>query len=674
MKEIIIKRIHMENFKLFQSKTIDFSKLTKIFAQNYRGKSSIVDAFFWVLFGKSSTGNSEGKQFQPRRYDKDGNPINHVDVIVELELDVDGKPVTVKKVQKQNWVRKRGAEVETYEGDTNEYFWNEVPVKETEHKRRVAEIIDEEVFRMITNPHAFVSKKQDEQRKFLVEKVAQITDEDVFAEIFKGTYSAADEELRDMLQKNTLEEIKAINKKALQDYKQQQEQIPVRIDEVSKSIIDIDFAEQELALSALKEKLTDVENRIADTSKAYDEVNRIKAEIAQVKGELDQIERDAKAKLDGQKYEIVKKIEKLLREQQSVEYEYNMTLANIERKKNNIKRNKEFLEESRRQYASVKAEIAVIENEQFDEKSFNCPTCGQLLPPEEQEVIRSKYETEKKKRIETAQKKLEGVIEQGNLINESIKKDEAEIVELEKKLKEQEENKLQIEKHVAEVQEELDKLPNISVVEYCEGIPRYLDFKVRLSELEKQLDNAVKVTTDTDTLIQSLTAEKKGIQEQIEKVQRTLALKKTIDDAKDRIEELREELRKATQNAADCEKVLFLIEKFEKAKMELLSEKINSKFRLIKWMLFRPQKNGGVEQVCIPMIHGSPYGENTTSSTEQLMIGMDIIATLQEIFEVKAPIFIDNKERFNDWNIPEMDCQMIMLSVSEDEEIRVVNA
>ena len=131
MREIIIKRIHMENFKIFQNKTIEFSKLTKIFAQNYRGKSSIVDAFFWVLFGKSSTGNSEGKQFQPRRYDKDGNPINHVDVIVELELDVDGKPVTVKKVQKQKWVRKRGAEIETYEGDTNEYFWNEVPVKET---------------------------------------------------------------------------------------------------------------------------------------------------------------------------------------------------------------------------------------------------------------------------------------------------------------------------------------------------------------------------------------------------------------------------------------------------------------------------------------------------------------------------------------------------------------
>lgn len=667
MKEIIIKRIHMENFKLFQSKTIDFSRLTKIFAQNYRGKSSIVDAFFWVLFGKSSTGNSEGKQFQPRRYDKDGNPINHVDVIVELELDVDGKPVTVKKVQKQNWVRKRGAEVETYEGDTNEYFWNEVPVKETEHKRRVAEIIDEEVFRMITNPHAFVSKKMDEQRKFLVEKVARITDEDVLIS------DSQFEELRAELQNYTLDELKAIKKKALQGYKKAQEEIPVRIDEVSKSIIDIDFAEQELALSALKEKLTDVENRIADTSKAYDEVNRIKAEIAQVKGELDQIERDAKAKLDGQKYEIVKKSEKLLREQQSVEYEYNMTLANIERKKNNIKRNKEFLEESRRQYASVKAEIAVIENEQFDKSSLNCPTCGQILPETEQVAIKAKYEDEKKRRIETAQKKLEGVIEQGNLINESIKKDEAEIAELEKKLKEQEENKLQIEKHVAEVQEELDKLPNIPVVEYCEGIPCYLDFKVRLSELEKQLENAVKATTDTDSLIQSLTAEKMSLQEQIEKVQRTLALKKTIDDAKDRVEELREELRKATQNAADCEKDLFLIEKFEKAKMELLSEKINSKFRLVKWMLFRPQKNGGIEQVCIPMIHGSPYGENTTSSTEQLMIGMDIIATLQEIFEVKAPIFIDNKERFNDWNIPEMDCQMIMLSVSEDEEIRVVN-
>ncbi len=150
-----------------------------------------------------------------------------------------------------------------------------------------------------------------------------------------------------------------------------------------------------------------------------------------------------------------------------------------------------------------------------------------------------------------------------------------------------------------------------------------------------------------------------------------LGSKKHIDEAKDRVEELRENLRQATNKAAECERLDYQLEQFEKAKMQLLSEKINQKFKVVQWKLFHTQKNGGIENVCIPMIHGSAYGENTTSTTERLMAGLDIINTLQEIYQVKAPIFVDNAESYNEFNIPQMDCQMIQLFVSDDKEIRV---
>ena len=270
---IILKAIHMENFKIFQDKKIVFSLLTKIFAQNYRGKSSIVDAFFWVLFGKSSTGNSEGKNFHPRRQ-VDGVDIDRVPVVVELTLMVDDREIVIRKIQEQKWVRKRGNDFETYEGDGNSYFWNEVEVKETEHKKRVAEIIDEDLFKKITNPHAFVTMKQDEQKKFLTEKVAQITDNDVFS---LGGF----DELRTLTEKNTLEEIKAINKKALAGYKDKQDKIPVQIAERSKDIKDVDFAEQELALSSLNEQLEAVETKMQDTGKAFEGVNSLRVEISE---------------------------------------------------------------------------------------------------------------------------------------------------------------------------------------------------------------------------------------------------------------------------------------------------------------------------------------------------------------------------------------------------------
>ena len=654
MREIILKSIHLENFKIFKNATFQFSQLTKIFGQNYRGKSSIVDSFFWVLFGKSSTGNSEGKQFQPRRYDENGVPIDHVDVVVELRLEVDGKPITIRKVQKQNWVRKRGAEIETYEGDTNEYFWNEVPVKESEHKKRVAEIIDEEVFRMITNPHAFVSKKQDEQRKFLVEKVAQITDEDVFAEIFKGAYSAADEELRDMLQKNTLEEIKAINKKALQGYKQLQEQIPVRIDEVSKSIIDIDFAEQEIALAAKKHELAEVEAKLTDLSKSYEDVNKLKTEIAEYKAKISEIENAEKYKLSKRRNELTDKLDGI---------KYNAVRKMQE--KSNIQSEIDLLTEKisawETTFETLRKGYKEEKERELDVSQNFCPVCGKEYDEDKKAELLAKFEESKKAT-------LHQINLDGKKIMDDITASKARVAELEQQLLSL---TAEIEKLTEEENAVKAELTAIPTEIDLSGNAEYQDLKSSLIAHEYVLKDTLESLKDTDALKAKLNAQRLEILREIDSIKQTLAKKQVIENAKDRVEELREELRQATIKAAECEKLDFTIEQFEKAKMNLLSERINQKFKLVKWQLFRTQKNGGVENVCIPMVHGSPYGENTTSTTERLMAGLDIINTLQEIYEIKAPIWIDNAESYNDFNIPKMDCQMILLNVSEDSEIRV---
>lgn len=650
MREIILKSIHLENFKIFKNATFQFSQLTKIFGQNYRGKSSIVDSFFWVLFGKSSTGNSEGKQFQPRRYDENGVPIDHVDVVVELRLEVDGKPITIRKVQKQNWVRKRGAEIETYEGDTNEYFWNEVPVKESEHKKRVAEIIDEEVFKMITNPHAFVSKKQDEQRKFLVEKVAQITDQDVFA------LDSSFEELRSRMETEgrTIEEIKAINKKALQGYKQLQEQIPVRIDEVSKQIVDLDFAEQELALAAKKQELAEVEGKITDLSKAYEDVNKLKADITVYRSRMTEIENTEKDKLSKQRHELASKLDNItynklrkMQEQSNIQSEIKLLTEKISAWETTF-------ETLGKRYAEEKAR-------DFDETQNFCPICGKEFDEDKKAELLAKFEESKKAT-------LHQINLDGKKLKEDIEKNKARLAELEQQLPSL---TAEIEKLTEEETAVKAELAAIPAEIDLSGNSEYQDLKSSLTAHEYVLKDTLESLKDTDALKAKLNVQKAEIQSQIEVLQGVIATKQRIEDAKDRIEELREELRQATIKAAECEKLDFTIEQFEKAKMNLLSERINQKFKLVRWLLFRPQKNGGIEQVCIPMIHGSPYGENTTSTTERLMAGLDIINTLQEIYKIKAPIWVDNAESYNDFNIPKMDCQMILLNVSEDSEIRV---
>jgi DNA repair exonuclease SbcCD ATPase subunit len=650
LMNIILKRIHMENFKVFQSKTINLGSITKVFAQNYRGKSSIADAFNWVLFSKSATGNSEGKQFVPRRYDSQGIPIDHVDVVVELELEVDGRPITIKKTQQQKWVRKRGDEIQTYEGEKNVYHWNEVEVSETEHKRRVAELVDEDVFRLITNPHAFVGKKQDDQRKFLVEKVAQITDADVFS--LDGGFPTLRSKMVD--EGKTLEEVKAINKKALQGYKQQQETIPVRIDEVSKQIVDIDFAEQELALAAKKEELVAVENKLTDLSKSYEEVGKIKTEISDYKTKITDIETTAKTLLSKKKQETTSKLDNIA---------YN--LLRKTQQKNTVKSEIDLLRDKisawEISFETMKKRYSEEKSKEMDAAANLCPVCGKEFNEDKKAELLAKFEEDKKA-------KLTQINLDGKKVSDDIKTNKEKLAKSEFQLTTLTAEVEKLSEENTTVKAEIDTLPSEPDLS---GNKDYQDYKASLTALEFALKETEESLTDTNTLKANLTSQKDKIQGEIDTVKSELAKKQSIEDAKDRVEELRAELKTATAKAAECERLEWEIEKFEKAKMNLLSEHINSKFKVVKWKLWRELKNGGMEPYCVCQIHGIDYGENTTSTTERLMAGMDIVATLQDIYGVKAPIWLDNKESYNDGNIPEMDCQLIMLSVSEDADIRV---
>lgn len=650
MKEIVLRSIHVENFKIFKDATFNFSRLTKIFGQNYKGKSSIADAFTWVLFGKSATGNSEGKQFHPRRYDESGIDIDHVDIVGELVLFIDGRDMTIRKVQKQNWVRKRGAEVTTYEGDTNEYFWNEVPVKESEHKKRVAEIIDEEVFQLITNPHAFVSKKQDEQREFLVKKVAQITDEDVF--VLDGSFS----ELRSKMEAEgrTLDEIKAINKNALSGYKEQKESIPIRIDEKSKEIIEVDFSAQEAALAAKKEELSAVEAKLNDLSKSYEDVSKIKTEIAEYKSKISDIENAAKTELSKKRQEATSKLDgiayNILRKTQQL----NETKSNLGLLKEKIAAWEISFEALKKQYTAEKA----IE---FDKTQNICPVCGKEFDEPKKAELLQKFEEEKKAKL--YQLNLDGkkIANDTKAYTENLPELETQVSTL----------TAEIEKFTAEQVAGKDEISRLPVEPDLSGNKEYKDYKASLSALEFSLKDTMERLTDTNTLRDNLSASRAEIQGQIKTLEGVILSKVHIEEAKKRVAELEEEFKRAVRDAAECERLDLLIEKFETAKRKMLSERINKFFKVVKWVLFQTQKNGGTENVCVCMIHGSVYGENTTSTTERLMAGLDIVATLQDIYQIKAPVFIDDADLYNDWNIPEMDCQMILLLVDEDENLRV---
>lgn len=646
MKEIILKSVHMENFKRFKDKTIEFGEsMTSILGENFKGKSSVADLFSWVLFNKSSTGNTEGSQFRPRRYDENGINIDFVDVVGEIVLLIDGEEKKIRKVQHQNWVRHRGSESEVYEGDSQSYEWNDVPTTATDHKKRVAEIISEEVFMLLTNPAAFPSKPAKEQRKFLMDHVEKITNEDVIAAHPEFSSLVA------TMGKLTLEELEAKNKKELDVYEGKKKEIPIRIDQESKRIEDIDFSAIETELESAEKELAENESKIEDTGKAYENLNALKAKREGLKCKKVQIEDEQFEIRNKKKRTLQNAVDNANSEFNEYFKESQRLNSDLDDLKSQMERNKKELEELREQY---KVEMS----KEMDESTLICPTCGQELPEDKKEEIKAGF-AEKKASV------LKDLNERGSVLSNAVKEADEKAAAIEKRIEELKELKIAAQEKESEAKKELDAFFN----EPKEPSSEWLALDEQIAELDSEI-NAID-TSDADTLKETLKSERSEIQKHIDDLKNSLSLKKSIEKSKKTVKELEAAMVQNTQNLANCEKLKADIEKFRATKNQMLSDRVNKRFKVVKWKLFETQKNGGIKDVCVCMIHGSAYGENTTSATERMMAGMDIISTLQEIYEVKAPIFLDDADLYNDWNIPDMDSQLIKLCVSSDKDLRV---
>lgn len=647
MKSISIISAHMENFKKFPDKNIEFGKTTAIYGKNTSGKSSVADVFPWVMFNKSSTGNAEGKQFRPRRYDEKGENIDHVDVVGEVVLLIDGEEVKVRKAQRQKWVRHKGDDYDSYMGDETIYEWNDVPVTPTEHKKKVEEIISEEVFRMLTNPAAFPTMEVKKQREFLLKNIANITDDDVFAT------SSEYDLIRAAMGNGTLDALEKKNKKEMDGYAKKQQEIPIRIDQESKSIKETDFSIKEALLDKLQRELADIESRLEDTEKAYGELNNLKCEKVKTEGEIALL----KSKIVRVKEEKVMEIQKAI---DTANYEFNRCFSEQAEKEKQLAKMQQLVEVNEKELAETRSRYMDEMKKELSEDAFICPTCGQEIPEEQRATIKAEFE-QKKQAILTNLNKT------GKDLAEDLKNNKATIEELEKGIENLKEQKLAAS---AESNKRMTELENLKLQEIdFESNPEYISLAEQLATLEKRIE-AIN-TADDDTIKAKLKSDRDDTLKAIYEVKETLALKTVYEKSKATIEALKAEMVEVTQSLANCEKLDMAIEKFKRAKMDMLSERINDKFKVVTWKLFEKQKNGRYADVCVCQINGSDYGENTTSATERMMAGMDIISTLQDIYEVKAPIFLDDADLYNDWNIPAMDCQLIKLLVSEDEELRI---
>lgn len=673
---MILKSLHMENFKGIKSLDVNFSNKTSIKGQNAAGKTTIFDAFTWLLFNKNSAGE---EKFNVRPLDKDGNRIDNVEIKVVAVLDVDGKEVELSKVQKQNWVKKRGTNTVSLQGNPNSYEIDGYPKSEAEFKAYISGLAQcEEMFKMLTNPQYFSSLKWKDQRDILMKLVAEVSDVEL------AQTDAKYAPLIDELEKApSTDDIRAKFSKALSEWKKKQAEIPVRIDEAEKSKVDVDVAEQELAKADLTRRIAECDKKIAGADHSLDE---LRDKEMRLQLDMSGITQTMNRELSNRRYEIdadlcgcedeLKHLEQTisLKENQIVGNEKAITDADAERKKIGEKYNAE--------YAKAFDEAPYLFDESkwvFDENSTVCSLCGQKLPEDKIEQLKADFESRKEKAKADAEEKLKAErfkfdtdkkvelnrlntigTENKELITELTKKNadlNTEIDALKKQEQDAISKKEELSKQLSEVPAEADYTQN----------EEYMKLK---AEHDKILADIAKLESEgADKVVTDLKAEKADLQSQLDEVNKVIAQAANNVMIDDRIETLRDEQKEIGQKVADQEQMLYLLEEFIRFKLNKVSESINSHFKTVNFKLFETQLNGGLKDCCECTVNGVPY--STLNSGHRIVAGLDIIRSLSELYGVSVPIFVDNAESLNEFNVPDMDAQLILLSVSEDKQLKV---
>lgn len=542
--KITLKKLHMENFKNAKDQTFELDHITKIKGQNASGKTTIVDAFMWCLFNKDSKGNTD---FGIRPLDAAGNKVDHVEIKVDLLLDVDGREYQITKVQKQNWVKKRGNLEATLQGNVNSYEIDGVPKKEKDFEAFVSEIIDEDLFQLLTNPSTFVNMAWKDQRTELLKMVPEVNNDMVIA-----SNPDAFSELNLALSLHTPEDLQAKSKKALSEYKKKQVEIPARIDEVKKSMTDIDVAELELQRNILKEQIAEVEKSEEDMIAQYEQHQKETDNLMDMKFKLSDMERNANKENNTAKRKYEEQIADFDTDISSFKrkvevYQQNITDANgtisaYEKKRQDLLN--DWKEENAKTY---------IDTLQFDESSLTCPMCGQSYPNDKIEQIKADFK-QKKIAIKAKWEKdhndtLERIVADGNRYKTLIEQMQGRLKDAKAKLAMEQENLQSAEVEKKKIEDVLSSLPDKIDISDTE------EYKKIASQIEEK-EKVLKTANSGAEMRQQLRVKKNGLKEELLIVEKQIA---SADNSakEERIEELETKMREIAQSVADEEKMLY---------------------------------------------------------------------------------------------------------------------
>lgn len=598
--QIKIKTLKLENFKGIKDLTIDFKDTTNIYGDNAVGKTTIFDAYSWLLWDKDSLNR---KDFAIKPYDKDGEEVHNLESVVEGDFSFDDTDLNLKKIYKEVWTKKRGSTQAEFTGHTTDYYINSVPVKKKEYNERIESVLSEDNFNLLSNPlyfNQFLVKT--ERREILLSLIEDVKPEDIIAK---------NKDLDDLdLENYTVDELKKIAKDSARKINKDIESIPSRIDELDKSKIhDIDFDALEFRKRSTLPAIKEIDEKLADASKMAEGMT-----------------------------EITEKITALQKEKSDLTEKYQEELLKIKNKNNELKIQKEKDNErglrTREDIPRIENEIETfrdewqeVHKEQY-QGDFKCPTCGQDLLPDQIEKTMANFNKKKSEKL------------------------------------------AEIEKYAGQLKLDLQRA-NETISELSNKKYEYQDLPtepIRLQEIDEELDVAkAKLSDFSLDNKKDLLEKKESLNADLEEINKKLSLQGQNEKIDERIKELEKQEKELAKAYEEQQRIIYLCEEYTKAYVDLVSDKINDSFNLVKFKLFENQINGGITETCEATFKGVPYSD--LNNAAKINAGLDVINSLSGKLGLKVPIFIDNAESVNE--LIKTDTQLVRLVVSKDKELRI---
>lgn len=621
--KLVLKVLEMKNFKGIKEKKILFDRTeTKLYGANATGKTTVADAFMWLLFDKDS---QDRKDFEIKPLAENNEPIHFLNTEVSAEFEFDGKTFILSKVYKEKWVKKRGQAEQEFSGHETTYYIDGVPCKKSEYQKYVDEIIKEKTFKLLTNPLTFEAMKWQDKRKILFEVCGTINDVSV----------PGYDRLQQHLSGKDVDEFKKSLASTKKKLKKDIEDIPPRIDELRRGIDESLDKEGALLKIAKKEQaIQDFEQQLEASEKAFEAVRDKQKLILSLERTREEIVGEHNRQVYGEHSKLKDQLDTLKRDINNKQSEQDRIAKKLETlKQDEIIINSKIKDE--------RNEWIRIDKETFEEHKSICPTCGQNLPIDKLEELKNKHIKEKEARKQQ-------VVRIADQLKEDLARGQKEQEDLSKDFEILAKELVSIQRNVQGLEEKLGQPIDTTPCDTAEIDAQIDELKQALASFN-QLDTSkikeeIKIA-QKDIALYNLTITKADNQE------------KTLE----RIKELEEQLKELQVSLADVEQQEILVEDFTKAKVDMLEENINSKFTTVKFKLFEEQINGGLVECCESLINGVPF--SNANNAAKVQAGIEIIKVLSEHYGMNAPIFIDNRESIS--TIPSTNSQVINLIVEE---------